>query len=55
MLELALHVLDLLQNAVEAGASRVQLSILEDRQADRLTITVADNGREWMLRRPGRC
>ncbi len=45
MLELALHVLDLLQNAVEAGASRVQLSILEDRQADRLTITVADNGR----------
>lgn len=45
MLELALHVLDILQNSVEAGASRVQLSIREDRQADRLTITAADNGR----------
>lgn len=45
MLELALHVLDLLQNAVEAGASCVWLVIVEDREDDRLTVTVADNGR----------
>ncbi len=45
MLELALHVLDILQNTVEAGATRVDVRIAEDEPADRLTITVADNGR----------
>ena len=45
MLELALHVLDILQNTVEAGATRVILTIHEDRAADSLTITVTDNGR----------
>jgi anti-sigma regulatory factor (Ser/Thr protein kinase) len=45
MLELALHVLDILQNAVEAGAARVILQIDEDEAADRLLITVTDNGR----------
>ncbi len=45
MLELALHVLDILQNAVEAGATRVTLTIAEDIPADALTIVVADNGR----------
>jgi nitrogen-specific signal transduction histidine kinase len=45
MLELALHILDILQNAVEAGATGVELTIVEDEPADRLTITVADNGR----------
>ena len=43
--ELALHVLDILQNTVEAGATRVTLTIHEDITADRLTITVMDNGR----------
>jgi anti-sigma regulatory factor (Ser/Thr protein kinase) len=43
--ELSLHVLDILQNAVEAGASRVSLEIAEDTVADRLTITIRDNGR----------
>ena len=45
MRELALHVLDILQNTVEAGATRVTLTIHEDSPADRLTITVMDNGR----------
>jgi anti-sigma regulatory factor (Ser/Thr protein kinase) len=43
--ELALHILDMLQNAVEAGATRVELEITEDQLGDRLTITVRDNGR----------
>jgi anti-sigma regulatory factor (Ser/Thr protein kinase) len=42
--ELALHILDILQNAVEADASLVSLTIDEDRAADRLTITVRDDG-----------
>lgn len=45
MRELSLHILDVLQNAVEAGATAVELSIREDREADRLTIRVHDNGR----------
>lgn len=44
MRELALHVLDILQNAVEAGATQVSLTIDEDLAADRLTITIRDNG-----------
>jgi hypothetical protein len=42
---LALHVLDILQNAVEAGGTCVSLEISEDTAADLLTITIADNGR----------
>ncbi len=44
MLELALHVLDILQNSVEAGAKHVTLTVIEDEAADRLTITVTDDG-----------
>jgi anti-sigma regulatory factor (Ser/Thr protein kinase) len=43
--ELSLHILDALQNSVEAGATRIELRIEEDLEKDRLTITIADNGR----------
>jgi anti-sigma regulatory factor (Ser/Thr protein kinase) len=43
--ELALHILDVLENAIEAGATRIEVSITEDTARDRLTIVVADNGR----------
>jgi len=43
--ELALHILDCLENAVEAGATRIALTIEEDTADDRLAITVEDNGR----------
>lgn len=45
MRELSLHILDALQNSLEAGATLVELIIEEDLAADRLTITVRDNGR----------
>lgn len=45
MRELSLHILDVLQNSLEAGASKVTLTIEEDLRTDRLTITVTDNGR----------
>ena len=45
MRELALHILDLVQNAIEAQASRVELCINEDCAKDVLTIRVLDNGR----------
>ncbi len=45
MRELSMHILDMLQNALEAGATEVELRIVEDLAADRLIITVRDNGR----------
>lgn len=45
MRELSLHVLDVMENAVEAGASRIEILIDEDTEADRMLIEVADNGR----------
>jgi anti-sigma regulatory factor (Ser/Thr protein kinase) len=45
MRELSLHILDVLENALEAGATEVELGIEEDLSADRLTIAVRDNGR----------
>ncbi len=45
MKELSLHLLDLIENSVAAGATRVALDIEEDVAADRLTISVADNGK----------
>lgn len=52
MRELSLHILDLLENAVEAGASRIDLSIREDLQADWMVIEIADDGcgmrKEWI-------
>jgi len=44
MHELSLHILDVMENALEAGATRVELNIREDLNADRLTVVVRDNG-----------
>jgi hypothetical protein len=45
MRELSLHVLDALENSREAGATFIELIIEENLAADRLTITIRDNGR----------
>jgi hypothetical protein len=45
MRELSLHILDVMQNSLEAGATLIELTVDEDLPADRLTITVRDNGR----------
>jgi len=46
MRELSLHILDLVQNSIEAGANRVTLEIIEDlHRMDTLLIRVTDNGR----------
>jgi anti-sigma regulatory factor (Ser/Thr protein kinase) len=42
--EISLHILDLLENGVEAGASRIDLRIEEDLEADRMVIEIDDNG-----------
>jgi len=45
MRELALHILDVVENALEADARNIELIVLEDYATDRLTITVRDDGR----------
>ncbi|VBB06326.1 Hypothetical protein LUCI_1557 [Lucifera butyrica] len=42
---MSLHILDLVQNSVEAGAGRVELGVAEDLKQDTLTIRVTDDGR----------
>jgi hypothetical protein len=42
--ELSLHILDVLENSIEAGASRIVLSIEEDPGRDTLVIEVTDDG-----------
>jgi anti-sigma regulatory factor (Ser/Thr protein kinase) len=44
MLELALHILDIAENSVRAGAKTVCISVDEDKKADRLTIVIEDDG-----------
>ena len=36
MRELSMHILDVLENALVAGATQVELSFVEDLEADRL-------------------
>ncbi len=43
--ELALHILDLAENSLNADATLVTIEVIEDARTDRLTIRVADNGR----------
>ena len=45
MRELSLHILDLVQNSIEAGANKVTLEIIEDIHVmDTFVIRVTDNG-----------
>lgn len=45
MRELALHILDIAENSISAGASRIRINVEEDLQADLLTISIEDNGK----------
>jgi len=43
--EISLHILDLIENAAEAGARRVSVLVVEDPEKDKLRISVSDDGR----------
>jgi len=45
MLDISLHLLDLMQNCAHGGATRVEVIVREDETQDLLEVTVKDNGR----------
>jgi len=45
MKDLSLHILDLAQNSITAGAGLVQITVNEDIVSDKLTITIEDDGK----------
>jgi signal transduction histidine kinase len=45
MQDLALHILDLIDNSLRAGATRITVRVVEEPAADRLVVEIADNGR----------
>ena len=45
MNDLSMHILDIIQNSLSAGASEIGLSVWEDTANNLLTITIKDNGR----------
>ncbi len=45
MEDLSLHILDIAENAVAAGATRVLIAVNENARRDLLTLRVTDNGR----------
>lgn len=44
MPELALHILDLVQNSISAGAKHILVTITLDTEADRLVVVIEDDG-----------
>jgi len=42
--DISLHLLDIIQNSVKAGATSIKVIISTDRGKDRLTVSVEDNG-----------
>jgi len=54
MQDLSLHILDIAENGINADADLVRITVEEDIRADRLAITIEDNGRgmepEFLLR-----
>jgi hypothetical protein len=45
MTELALHILDIVQNSITGKATLIEITIHEDRKEDLLTIEIEDNGK----------
>jgi len=44
LLELSLHILDIVENSLAAGAKLVTIEISEESERDRLSVTISDDG-----------
>lgn len=44
MEDISLHILDIAENALKANATRIEINVIEEIEADRLKIQILDNG-----------
>lgn len=44
MEDISLHILDIAENSVAAGADTIEIKIVEDKEKDLLTVAISDNG-----------
>ena len=44
MKEISMHMLDIVQNSVRAGAGRIAIELIEDPREDKLVLSVSDDG-----------
>ena len=44
MKEISLHILDITQNSIVAGASLIELTVIESKKEDFLKLEIRDNG-----------
>lgn len=45
MEDLSLHILDIAENAIRAGAKKIMIQLLEDPSNDRFTLSIEDDGK----------
>ena len=45
MEDLSLHILDVVENSIDAGATKIEIEICEDLEEDALKIEITDNGK----------
>ncbi len=45
MEDLSLHILDIAENAIRAGAKKIMIELLEDQSNDRFTLSIEDDGK----------
>ena len=45
MEDLSLHILDIAENAIRAGAKKIMIELLEDHSNDRFTLSIEDDGK----------
>ncbi|HSB72925.1 MAG TPA: ATP-binding protein [Candidatus Methylomirabilis sp.] len=53
MKEIALHILDIVENGLAAGATSIEIAVEEDAAGNRLRVSVADDGRGMDARKLG--
>ncbi len=44
MEDLSLHILDIVENSITAGADRIRITIVEDKKKNLLSVEISDNG-----------
>ena len=45
MEDLSLHILDIVENSIAAGAKKIEIKIIEEKKKDSLTIEITDDGK----------